>query len=100
MVQYTRNEQIAVTATSLEIAQDLEGFSKRRNIVIRNISPNVADIITLALGRNVAIANSGIQLKQNDSWFDSDDGTGYECWQNQIQAICATANGVLAIFER
>ena len=66
MAEFVRNEALAVIATSREIAEDLEGRGGRKNIVIRNNSPNAADIITIALGRNLAVAGSGIVLKQGE----------------------------------
>jgi len=98
-MQYSRNEQVAVIATSAEIAQNLAARGGRKAIIIRNISPNAIDIITIALGKDAAVANSGIVLRQNEVWFDANDN-GYECWQEQIQIICATANGLVAVMER
>jgi len=99
MVQYTRNETLAVSTTSIELAQDLEKRGGRKAIVVRNISPNAIDIITIALGDKVAVANSGIILKQNEVWYDANE-SGYEAWQNQIQIVCATINGLVSVMER
>ena len=99
METYVRNEAIAVTATSGEIAQTFVGRGGRVNIVIKNISPNAADIISISLGSTLAVAGTGIVLRQNDVWGDSND-SGYQCWQDKIQAVCATANGVISVMER
>jgi len=94
----TRNESLAVSTTSLEIASDMEGKGGRRNIIVRNNSPNAADIITISRGSAPAVAGVGIILKQGEVWYDSTDVNSI-CWQYQIQAICATVNGVLVISE-
>lgn len=100
MVYWTRNESLSVIATSSEIASDMEGIGGRSNIIVRNNSPNAVDIITISLGKAAAVAGSGIVLRQNDVWQDSSDGTGYKAYPNEIQAVCATANGVLSVMER
>jgi hypothetical protein len=100
MTNPTRNVSLAITATSSEVAADMERIGGRTNIVLRNNSPNAADIITVSLGRPAAVAGVGIIIKQGEVWFDSNDGTGYLAWQNEIQAVCATANGVLVVAER
>lgn len=96
----TRNESIAVGLTSKEVASTRTGSERpRKSIVIRNISPNAADTITVNIGYGAAVANTGIVLRQYESFTDANDA-GYICWQGVITAICATANGVLAVFER
>jgi len=95
----TRNETLLVGATSTIISEARQGLQPRKNIVIRNISPNVADVITLNLGLSLAVADAGIVLKQNESYSDSSE-TGYDAFQGVITGICATANGKLAIYER
>lgn len=96
----TRNETIDVGTTSTIVSETRTGGKiKRRNITIRNISTNAADIITINLGYSNAVANAGIVLRQNESFTDSSE-TGYECYQGVISGICATANGKLAIYER
>lgn len=94
----TRNESLAVTATSREIASSMEGKGGRRNIIVRNNSPNAADIITIVRGSQAAIAGAGIMLRQGEVWYDSTDILS-PCWQYEIQAVCATANGVVSITE-
>lgn len=94
----TRNDSLAVTATSSEVASDMSNKGGRRNIILRNNSPNAADIITISRGRAVAVAGRGIILNRNEVWFDSTDVTSV-CWQYEIQAVCATANGVLSVTE-
>jgi hypothetical protein len=100
MSDNTRNESVSVAAASVEVAR--MGDSKanpRTAIVIRNRSDADADIITLNLGLDQAEANKGIVLKKDEAFADS-SSEGYECYQGVITAICATANGVLSIFER
>jgi hypothetical protein len=97
-VKDTRNESVAVSTTSLEVAGDMEGKGIRRNIIIRNNSPNAIDIITIVRGSQRAVAGVGIVLKQGEVWYDSTDDKS-TCWQYAVQAICATVNGVLAISE-
>jgi len=94
-----RNDTQAVSTTSVEVAIDQEARDGRRTIIIRNTSPNAIDIITLNLGGRIAVAGSGIVLRQNDVFIDSND-SGYICHQNQIMAICKTINGTLSIMER
>jgi len=95
----TRNDSVAVGVSSVTVSVPRQAGLPRKSIVIRNSSPNAADIITINIGATPAIANAGIILKPNDTYVDSNDG-GYICYQGTITAICATANGVLAIFER
>lgn len=90
----SRNEQVSVIATSAQVS-----FSHPREVlVIRNTSPNVADIITIRLGEGAATSNNGIVLLQYESFTDSTD-TGHKCWAGSVNAICATANGKLSIME-
>jgi hypothetical protein len=95
----TRNEKVAVITSSSVIAEARNRDSPRKVINIRNISDAAADIITVNIGFNQATSENGIVLKQNESFSDSSE-TGYSCHQGAITAICATANGELAIFER
>jgi len=99
MGDWIRNENLAVTATSRQIADDMSGRGGRVSIVIRNTSPNAADVITVSLGQQAAVATAGIVLRQGEVWYDSND-SGYLAFQNQIEAVCATANGTLALMER
>ena len=96
---FTRNESLTVGTTSVQVADDMQGREGRVSIILRNNSPNAADIITIALGNAASVAGTGIILKQGEVWYDAND-SGYLCWQWKIQAVCATANGVLAIMER
>ncbi len=99
-MQAVRNETVAVTTASREIASDMESLkSKRSDLVIRNISTNAADIITIALGNVAAVANAGIVLRQQETLAISTDISN-PCWQGAIQAICATINGNLSIMEK
>lgn len=96
-----RNEQLAIGASSVRIsdARTDNPENKRKVIVIRNISPDPADVISINLGSGLAVANQGIVLKQYESFTDSVE-SGYEPHQDQINGICATANGLISIMER
>lgn len=95
----SRNEQISVGLTAVEVAARRTDTTPRKTIVIRNTSPNATDIITLNLGAGTATANLGIVLRQYETFVDTND-SGYICWQGVITGICATATGKLSIFER
>lgn len=95
----TRNETVAVGTSSTLVATQRNRELPRKAIIIRNNSPNPADIITINFGATPAVANAGIVLRQYESISDSTE-TGYDCWQGTINAICATANGSLSVFER
>lgn len=95
----SRNEEITVSTTNKTIADARNELKPRVAIVVRNTSASSADVITVNMGFNTAVAGAGIVLQQNESFTDSSE-TGYQCWQGVITAICATANGKLAIFER
>jgi len=94
-----RNDSVAVGTTSVTVSVARQAGLPRRNITIRNTSTAAADIVTLNIGTTPSVAGYGIVLRQYDTWTDSTE-SGYECWQGTITAICATANGVLAITER
>lgn len=96
----TRSENILVSTTSIEVASPRTTESKRKIIYIRNVSLNAADILSLGFGdRQGAIINTGIQLRQNETYIESIQ-SGFEPYQGRIQIICATVNGVIALFER
>lgn len=95
----SRNEIVAVGTTSVIVSDSKNTDNPRKVILIRNNSSAAADIITVNLGNNAAIASAGIVLKQYESFSDSSEA-GYQCWQGSITAICATANGSLSVFER
>jgi len=95
----TRNEKVLVSTSSKVISEARNIHNPREVIAVRNISDNAADIITVNLGFNVAVADNGIVLRQNESFTDNTE-TGYQAHQGGITAICATANGKLSIFER
>ena len=94
-----RNDKVAVTTTSTVIVRTRASEIIRTAFIIRNTSSNDADIITIALGQEVATSNKGIVLRKNESWSDSSE-TGYQCHQGQISAVCETANGQLSIMEK
>jgi hypothetical protein len=95
----TRNESVSVGASSVKVSDARNNMNPRKAIVIRNNSPNQADIITVSFSPVDVVANTGIVLKQYESITDSNDG-GYKCYQGVIRAVCATANGVLLVYER
>lgn len=93
--EYTRNDQVAVGTTAVEVS-----FAKYRKVIlIQNISPNVTDVIWVSLTSNVATTTNGIRLKQNESVMMSQD-MGYKVYGGVVTAICATATGVLNVFEQ
>lgn len=93
-----KNVSVAVGLTNVEVCGARVGTNYRRDILIRNISPNAADIISVSFN-TVAVANVGIVLRQYESFCYSQDA-GPMIFQGQVNAICATANGVLAVLER
>ena len=95
----TRNEEVLVSTSNKIVSEARNQQNARKNITIRNTSANAADIITLNLGYDTATSGAGIVLKQNESFTDTSE-TGYSCYQGVISAICDTANGKLAIYER
>jgi len=95
-----RNEIKAVGTTSVEVCTSRVGMSDpRRDLWVRNTSPNAADIITLSIGDQKAANNYGIVLYQKEAIVISQDA-GPQIPQGRVSAICATANGQLSIFER
>jgi hypothetical protein len=97
--EQSRNEQLSISTTSQKIAAATFAGQPRQEIVLRNTSPNAADIITIKLGNQAAVANEGIVLRQYDAFVQT-ESQGFHCWQGNIQAICATINGKLSIMER
>ena len=95
----TRNETVAVGVSSVRVSDACNDVNPRKNIVIRNTSPNAADVITINFGYNPAVASQGIVLNQNEAISDTTEA-GYQSYQGVITAICATANGQLSIMER
>lgn len=93
--EYTRNEQVAVTTTAIEVSI----AKKRKVLLIQNISPNITDIIYISFNAKIATTTNGIRLKQNESVMMTQDA-GYNPYGGVITAICATATGVLNIFEQ
>lgn len=100
MQEQTREDSEAISTSSVILAPARLTFPVRKVIVIRNVSPNAIDTISISFGdTKKAIVNKGIVLKQNESFVDA-SSEGYQAFQGQIQGICATINGVVAIFER
>ena len=96
-----RNEDIAVGTTAVDVCDNREGLPNKRTVLsVRNTSPNATDDIRVNFQpTGVATSTKGILLKQYESFTDSSD-SGYECWQGKTTAICATATGVLTVFEK
>jgi len=97
--EITRDDSVAVGTSSVVVSNARQTLPKRKVITIRNISTAAADIISISFGVTSAVANKGLVLRQYESFTDANDGA-YEAYQDQINAICATANGVLAVHER
>jgi hypothetical protein len=97
--EVARNDSVAVGTSSVVISEIRLMQNPRRDILVRNISPNAADIITVNIGPTIAVANVGIILRQYENFSFSSEVSN-PCPQGQFTAICATANGVLAIMER
>jgi len=95
----SRNESVLVGTSSVVVSEFRHEQEPRKVIVIRNISPDPLDIISIAFGLTQAVANNGIVLRQYESFTETTDA-GYQCFQGSITAICATANGKLSIMER
>jgi len=95
----TRNEALAVGTSNVVVSRSKTDHPEqnRKVIILRNISTAAASVITINLGQS-ATANTGIVLKQYESFQDVST-EGYRSFQGQINAICADANGNLAILE-
>jgi len=98
--EQARNDSVAVGTSSVVLCLPRNQDNPRKVISVRNTSPNAADIIYINFGLTQATANTGIVLKQNEGFTDSQDGTAYYPFQGSITAICATANGTVSILER
>jgi hypothetical protein len=95
----SRNDSLAVGVSSIKVSDRRPDQMPRKSFAIRNISPNAADIISLTFGLETAVANEGIVLYQYEIYQESSESDN-PCFQGSITAICATANGLLAISER
>jgi hypothetical protein len=94
-----RNDALDVSTASVNVCGRRPEQMPRKAYAIRNISPNNTDIISLALGLEIAANNEGIVLRQYEIWQESSESNN-PCFQGTISAICATATGKLAVFER
>lgn len=98
--EVTREDNLNIGTTSTIISNPRLSEPERKVIVVRNTSPNATDTITISFGNmKVAEAGKGIILKQNESFVDA-SSEGYTSYQGQVNGICATATGIVAIFER
>lgn len=96
----SRNDSVAVGLTSTLVANARNEAQPRQVVLLRNISPNATDIITVFFGNSQATVNKSMVLRQYESVSDSTESEFYKAWQGSITAICATATGVLSVFER
>jgi len=90
----TRNEIVAVGTTSTQIS-----FKKNRKVIYIRNSSTAGQTITVNMGPNTAVANTGIILDVGEFIVDSDIA-GYQCYKDTITAISSAAGGQLSIFER
>ena len=97
--EITRQSIVLVGVTNTIVADPRNTLPKRKVLTVRNNSAAAASIITISFGQYPAINNAGIVLRQYESFTDANDGA-YECYQGQINALCADANGSLSVFER
>lgn len=96
----TRNDKISVGLSAVVVSDARQNQEQpRKVIVVRNVSPDAADVITVAFGLTQAVANNGIVLRQYESFTESEEST-FKPFQGTITAICATANGQLSVMER
>lgn len=101
-VEPTRNELVPVTTISATLCADVSATAEgRKSFLIRNMSTDATDILTIVMGNQPAVANKGIPLRQFESYGESND-SGFQCWQGQIQIISAAAVGTVqaSVFER
>lgn len=95
----SRNDSVSVGTSSVTVSEARNSDNPRKVIVVRNNSTAAADIIYISMGSAQAVANKGIVLRQYEVFTDAADGL-YQPFQGTINAICATANGSLTVFER
>jgi len=91
-----RNGSVTVSTASTLACAIVQGQYKRTMVIITNTSSTAN--VTLTLGKNAAVAGSGIRLPPNANWWQSSD-SGLTCWQDEIQAI-ADAAGTIAVVEQ
>lgn len=96
-MELNRNEALVVNTTALVVSKTKEHQSKRKSIIISNISSS-GQVITLAIDKE-AVDRNGIVLYPGGSWQDSEEG-GYMPTQKLITAISDGASGSIAIQER
>jgi len=95
--QGSRNFQITVNDSSVQILAPITGELQRTQIILTNIS-TTGQKITIAKQDNAATAYEGIVLNQGEHYVEASDG-GYLCYQGAVQAIASAAAGSLAITE-
>jgi len=97
--QPARNDSVAVSTASVIILEPQSGTEPRTAFALRNISSAAASVITIFFGMTAAVANKSIVLNKGEIWQEYSEA-GNPCYQGTVTAICADANGTLAIFER
>jgi hypothetical protein len=96
----TRNETVSVGVTSVLVAKPRNQSPNRRNVIlVRNTSTSATAVITIHTGEGAAVANEGIVLKQNESFYEAMDA-GFEPFQGAYTAISNEAGAQLSVFER
>lgn len=97
----TNNSSLEVGTTTVQVSGRRSTFAlRRKEFVYTNNSPADADIVWISLDNNQpAQVGKGIKLLKNASIAASED-SGYRPFQGLVTAVCETANGVIAIFER
>jgi hypothetical protein len=90
-MEVVRNE---IFTTAEGSAEALHSNLKRKSIFITNITGATK---TICKGDVQGVANAGIVIQANATWFDS-DSEGYSCWKGAIQIVDSGA-GSIAISE-
>jgi len=94
MFEGSRNAQVTVGITS----QNILVPNKRKVLAIRN-SSIAGQVLTIHLGENAAVLNSGIVLSPGQAWVEN-TSEGFVCWDGNVQAISDVAGAILSYFER
>jgi len=96
-----RNESLSVSTTSLQVCSARNYLQPRKDLLIRNISADTSLIVSVNLGNQVAVANTGIVLKNGESFvLSSQTGDGLDIFQGMISAISSGTTATLSVFER
>jgi len=90
--QYVRNEVFAATATSQVVCQP----NFRSVLYFRN--NDAAQVVTLAFGSSVAVANYGVVLQPGQAYIES-NSEGFQTYTGTV-SIIATGNANVSVMER